>query len=456
MEFPIAGKNGEKIWVGQNVQLYFKDGEYIGTQAVVRDITNIKVSENVLKESEERFRKLVQNSSDIKTIVSADGTMSYVSPSFFRIFGYTEDIIGRNIFEFFHPDDIPNTILEFQKGVEKGGISDPIQTRFRTANGEWKYLETIGNNLLNDQTIKGIILNSREITERKKTEIALAETSERFSAIIESTKNEIFAIDKNYRYIAFNSAHKDIIKKSYNIEIKIGDLALLGDSSNITRSNVIKNLFDTCLAGEKYINIYEKEIHGQKSSFKVSANPIIDEHDHVTGVAVFSEDITREKNAESDLMEAKNQAERASKAKSEFLSNMSHEIRTPMNAIVSLSNLLLERKFDEETTEYHTTINKSANNLLVIINDILDFSKIEAGKVQVEEINFNLYEKVDEIYDFFKYKADTAGINLVTEIDENVPQTIIGDPHRLNQILVNLVGNALKFTSKAYSSEEID
>ena len=119
-----------------------------------------------------------------------------------------------------------------------------------------------------------------------------------------------------------------------------------------------------------------------------------------------------------------------------------------MNAIVSLTNLLLEKKFDKETTEYHLTISKSVNNLLVIINDILDFSKIEMGKVYLEKIDFNLHEKIKETYDFFKHKAENKNIELTLEISDEVPQMVNGDPYRLNQILVNLVGNAIKFTPR--------
>ena len=119
-----------------------------------------------------------------------------------------------------------------------------------------------------------------------------------------------------------------------------------------------------------------------------------------------------------------------------------------MNAIVSLTNLLLEKKFDKETTEYHLTISKSVNNLLVIINDILDFSKIEMGKVYLEKIDFNLHEKIKETYDFFKHKAENKNIELTLEISDEVPLMVNGDPYRLNQILVNLVGNAIKFTPR--------
>ena len=590
LEFPIDGKNGEKLWIGQNVQLQYREGEFVGTQSVVRDITNYKNSEhalmvsedrfrkllknsmdvitvldengniiydnfsiytqfgyeqpligtsifdyfhpedlerakgefekvilkkgvsdpiefrlkaadgswkyvealgnNLLDEpaingivinsrditerkkiekalmrSEERFRKLVQYSSDITTVVSLDGNITYVSPSFFRLFGFNEELVGRNIFEFIHPEDLQRTMAEFQKGIEKGGVSDPIEFRFKMPNGEWKYLETIGNNLINEPSIKGIVLNSREISERKKVETKLVDSNMRLSAIIESTNNAIFAINKEYCYIAFNKAHQKIIKDIYHVDIEIGDSALINSSVANRDREPLKNIFDRSFLGEQFSYNYETEIEGQKTVFYISANPIKDANGNIIGSAIFSEDITKEKKIEEDLILSTKEAIEASKAKSEFLSNMSHEIRTPMNAIVTLSDLLLEKDFDDETNKYLTTINGSINNLLAVLNDILDFSKIEVGKVQIEKIDFDLHEKVYEVESVFKQKAESKNIKFSVNIAEDVPKMVNGDPYRLNQILINLIGNAIKFTlkgavkvtvNKTYSNELFD
>ncbi|MCB0820844.1 MAG: response regulator, partial [Bacteroidetes bacterium] len=189
--------------------------------------------------------------------------------------------------------------------------------------------------------------------------------------------------------------------------------------------------------------------------YDLNMNPIIDENGIVTGVAVYGQDITFRKQAEREILEAKFEAERVAKAKSEFLSNMSHEIRTPMNAIIGLSELLLKENLSDKQLENMKSIKYSADNLLVIINDILDFSKIESGKIEFENVNFDLYLKVQEIKKTFVFKAEEKGINLKFTIDERIPHFLTGDPFRLNQILLNLLSNAIKFTTQGTVSLKV-
>ncbi len=144
----------------------------------------------------------------------------------------------------------------------------------------------------------------------------------------------------------------------------------------------------------------------------------------------------------------KSKAEEATRLKAMFLANMSHEIRTPLNGIIGTSRILEDSNLDDEKTELVRIIATSGENLLNLINDILDFSKIEAGQIKLEKINFNLSEVVCTIAKLFKIKADSKGISLNVNIDKNIPSTLNGDPYRLNQIVTNLVNNAIKFTEK--------
>lgn len=169
----------------------------------------------------------------------------------------------------------------------------------------------------------------------------------------------------------------------------------------------------------------------------------------VLGTAI---DITSRKLAEKELIQAKKDAEEAARIKADFLSTMSHEIRTPMNAIIGFTDLLLASNFSAQDLQYLNTIKYSADNLMVILNDILDFSKIEAGKFSLEEFEFDLREKLGYLYRTFEFKAQEKGIKLTFDIENKIPVILVGDAYRLNQILVNLLGNALKFTSEGYVS----
>lgn len=180
----------------------------------------------------------------------------------------------------------------------------------------------------------------------------------------------------------------------------------------------------------------------------ISGSPLYDHNRVVTGSIGIILDITHQKEMENRLREAKQQAEHSIKAKELFLANMSHEIRTPMNAILGMSQLLARTPLATRQSNYLHAITTSAQNLLVIINDILDLSKLNAGQMSIERVGFNVPRLCAQVEKTLLYKAEEKGLDLVIQVSPYVPDVLLGDPHRITQILLNLAGNAVKFTHK--------
>jgi len=298
-----------------------------------------------------------------------------------------------------------------------------------------------------------------EILERTLAEEAMQDTERRLTDIINFLPDATFVINKEGSVIAWNRAIEkmtgikasDILGKD-NYEYSLPfygvhrpiliDLVLNSDSKVEVTYESIRRQEDGSFTGESYI----PSMNGRAVYLQGSAATLYDSDGNIYGVIESIRDITEQKLAEAELKNAKETAELATRAKSDFLANMSHEIRTPMNAVIGMTGLLMETDLDPEQQDYLETIKNSGNALLAVINDILDYSKIDGGKMVLEKLPFSLQNCIEESLDLLASKAAEKRLELVSLLDDGVPQMLNGDGNRLRQILVNLLGNAVKFT----------
>jgi PAS domain S-box-containing protein len=300
----------------------------------------------------------------------------------------------------------------------------------------WKKFEKEGLKI-----IANLISSAQE---RRQAETLLTKSEKKFREFAEQLPEVVFETDLDgVITYANNLLYKEF---SLNRDIKT---TYLEDIINPTDRDKFKKLFTQAVKEKKSpIGEFTAIGNGQNEfPILLHLSPLI-EDEQCRGTRGLLIDISERKKQENEILLAKEVAEKASKAKEEFLSVMSHEIRTPLNAVIGLANLMLQetpRKDQEENLE---TLLSSAHSLLALINDILDFTKIEAGKISVEMQPFNIFEFIDSIAKRFNITAQHRGIKLITTVDPQIPNRVISDSFRLNQIITNLVGNGIKFTNE--------
>ena len=214
-------------------------------------------------------------------------------------------------------------------------------------------------------------------------------------------------------------------------------------------AEIYNEIWDAMREGNDWKGEYfNRKKNGERYWEYATISPIKDEEGNITHYVYVKEDISERKVFENELLSAKEKAEEASNAKSRFLANMSHEIRTPMNGIVGMAQLLTLTDLNEEQSEYVDMIHYSSDVLLKIINDVLDFSKIESGKFKLNEEEFNIIELLDNTFKILRSDAESKRLKFVFDVDKSLNIKVLGDRYRLNQILTNLISNAIKFTQQ--------
>ncbi len=408
--------------------------------------------EKVVKESEKFYKSIFELSGVGIAEVSPDGMFLMINKPFCKITGYSEEELKEKSFEdITYPEDI-DVDLNYVNDLLAGKINGyNMGKRYIRKDGAviWVNL-TVSLVRDNDKNPKYFVSVINDITDNKKNEIELKKQAQAVFycpvSIVVTNKNGII----EYVNPAFE------IISGYKKEEALGKNPKIQSSGEENRE-FYKNLWNTILKGQIWKGTFKnKKKNGEIYWEESSISPIINSQGKITHFVAVKEDITKRKLIEEELIKSKIEAESANRAKSAFLANMSHEIRTPLNAILGFSGLLLnDSNLSEEQKSKVKTINRTGEHLLKMINEILEISKIEAGKASINLSKFNMYRVIEDLKNIFYLKAKDKNICLNFFIDD-VPEVIITDELKLRQILINLIGNAIKFTDKGSVSVAIN
>jgi PAS domain S-box-containing protein len=453
-EFHNKKKNGELYWEYAVISpIRNAEGAITHFLAVKEDITERKRADEALRESEEGLAAAQRIAHIGSWHWNVQTDTAHWSDQTFRIFGLTPGQLKdhRQVFlGLIHPAD--RMRVEHALTDALNGIRDyDIEYRIQLADGTEKVIHAQGE-VLKDLAGKTIGMRgiNHDITAQKRAEEAVRRSEIRFRTLFDSTSDAVMLLEEK-GFFDCNPATLAIFGCTTREEFCSRHPADLSPPSQPcgTDSFTLANqrIATAMQKGSNHFEwVHKRADTGETFPADVLLNAM--ELDGKRVLQAVVRDITERKRAEAEIIKARQAAEAASRAKSEFVANMSHEIRTPMNGIMGMTELALDTPLSSEQREYLTMVKDSADSLLAIINDILDFSKIEAGKLSLDLTEFNLHDVLANTLRSLSVRASQKGLEIAWGEKIGVPERVIGDAGRLRQVIVNLVGNAIKFTEQ--------
>ncbi|HNA27895.1 MAG TPA: PAS domain S-box protein, partial [Nitrospira sp.] len=475
-EYRIITPTGKERWIrDRSFTIKNAKGEAYRIAGIAVDITASKQLEEQIRSSELRHRALVELSPHA-IFVNCDGRIIFSNQACAKLLGAIapSQLFGKPMFEIIHPDSHTQVKARIAAIRATNQASPPVEEKFVALDGSVIDVEVAAAPIMFEgkPTIQVI---ATDIRARKELERALLATNLQLQTILSSAVNvSIVATNIEGTITTFNTGAETLLGYSAMEMVGQHTLAFLHLKEELDQRaselsemhqqpiSAIAALFEEALHGgvDQREWTYKRK-DGERLTVLVSITALHDSAGVTSGFLAMGIDITKRKAAENalttaarelerrniELAQARDEALQAAKLKADFLATMSHEIRTPMNAIIGMTGLLLDTALSAEQHEFADTVRRSSDSLLTLVNDILDFSKIEAGRLHFEQIPFDIRMTVDDTMDLLAEQAQSKGLELIGLVDAAVPPGVIGDPGRLRQILVNLVGNAIKFTS---------
>ena len=442
MEYRVCRADGEYVWVSDRAVLTFGvDGKAETADGVMLDVTQRRLSD-------ERFRVIFEDTTEPHLLVDAEGVMD-CNQAALEMLGYREksEILRQPLAKFWPELQLDPPAAQDPSGaraVRESPDTGRREVLKRHANGELIPVE-VGSTYVTIGGRKIMLIVWHDLREIKRAQSELALSEIKYRELVENVELIVYQTDLEGRWVFLNPAWERI-------------------TGHPLADTLGKNYYDVVLAEDhqRVAEVRRQELEGKRDASEVdfrvtrsdgavlwlegSCRPRRDGNGVIIGTTGTLADVTSRRLAEQELIAAKDVAEAANRAKSEFLAVMSHEIRTPLNGVLGFSNLLLHTRLDRTQQEYLDTIASCGDALLTIIDDILDFSRMESGRFELESRAFDLRECIESVLDIHAARAFSKGLELVSDIGAEVPDSVVGDSGRLRQILSNLVGNAVKFT----------
>lgn len=448
VEFRILPMHGDYIWFSSSSKNYYDDnGNVVGFISNLKDITDKKRAEQKLQESEQKYRLITENSNDLIRVLSEDFKIEFLNErTHQQVLGYTlEDLAGNFDIKLNHPDDyskIRKFMLKMFKNKEGIHVS-----RMRHKNGNYLWFEVKAKMFKDEQGKQKYLFISRNITERRQTELALMESEEKYRNLYKNSPNAVLLTNKRGIVLDINSSAEKIL--GYSKADLIGRNYIEFDMVNSDQIKVIKSKYKQLLKGEKPkpIELQIKKKNGNMAWILFQSSMI--KLDNELIVESIAQDITDKKKAENLILEENKRLLELNKMKSELISRVSHELKTPITSIFGGTQILLEVYKDKtcsEALEFIELINRGGKRLKVLIENLLDASRIESEKLNLNLQKENIVEIIKNCVNDNRYLATKR--NMIIEL--NMPE-VIGieiDKMRIEQVITNLLSNAIKNTPK--------
>ena len=462
-QITLVGRNEEIISIAAQLQPMLDErNEIVGTIIILHDQRYQQKMLKEMEENETRFRDLVDSSPNTVCSFSLDGRFLTVNKSgSVHMKRRREDIIGRALIDFLEPETQPIAEAAIRH-VLKGELFSFEAALHRESDNPLYWWVTLYPSTDAQDNIKFFTGVMIDISSRKRMEIALRETSEELNQYFTSSLDLLCIADTEGHFLRLNPEWEKVL--GYHVDELVGKKFL-----DYIHPDDLKPTMDTIslLENQAEVKHFENRYRCKDGTYRW-----IEWRSRPKGKLIYAaaRDVTDRKMFEKELIttnrklelahkranEMARQAEIANAAKSDFLANMSHEIRTPLNGVIGMTNLILNTELDIEQLHYALTIKNSAEVLLSIINDILDFSKIEAGMLQLEVLDFNLYDMLHNCSEMMAERAHNKGLEIICSLPPEIPTNLRGDSGRIRQVLINLAGNAIKFTDQGEILIEVE